>query len=92
MLYTQHFHTKHRSPYWVEMCLVSDLKIQCCCRQQHSQALIPLRTYGQSGGQVELKRSSGSQTELTAFVLSNAVTSLCSKTAEIMSMCAWPEP
>lgn len=56
-----------------------------------SSRFISLRTCGQSGGQVELKRSSGSHTELTAFVLSNAVTSHCARAAEIMSMWVWPE-
>jgi hypothetical protein len=56
-----------------------------------SGKFISFRTRGQSGGQVELKVSSGSQSELTAFVLSNAVTSHCGNAAEIMSMWVWPE-
>lgn len=47
---------------------------------------ISFRTSGQSAGQVELKGSSGSQSELTAFVLSNAVPSHCANAAEIMTM------
>lgn len=56
-----------------------------------SSKFISLRTCGQRGGQVELKRSSGSRPELTAFVLSNAVTGHCAQAAEIMRMWVWPE-
>lgn len=57
-----------------------------------SSIFISLRTCGKTGGQAELERSSVSKTELTALVLSNAVTSHCSRRAEIMSICTCPEP